>query len=134
VTLHNVSPIAIPDEAFDHVTGRGDPQQRYRIYRLCVCFECLGSGWEISDKVPYEAKQRCSGCRGEGKVLDLVACCEDPPGLGTALCQLAEEGEFDECPLGVLIDGGAWLIKPWLPSPRNVSDAARVLAQSKGET
>lgn len=48
-----------------------------------------------------------------------------------AICTLAEEGEFEDCPIGILIDGGDWLVKPWLPSPRNVADAARVLAKAK---
>ncbi|HEY1309261.1 MAG TPA: hypothetical protein VGF24_37235 [Vicinamibacterales bacterium] len=54
-----------------------------------------------------------------------------------AICTLAREGEFDECPIGLLDTQGEtgkkWLILPWLPSARNVSDAARLLAKSKGE-
>jgi hypothetical protein len=119
-------PITFGTEAeVDHVTGRGDPQQRYRIYRLCECAHCDGRG-----KI---AGARCDECRGEGRTLDLVACCADPQGVGVAIVSLAEEGEFEDCPIGVLIDGGGWLVKPWLPSPRNVADAARVLAKSKGE-
>lgn len=78
-------------------------------------------------------KARCPECRGEGRVFDLVATAANPQGVGVAICQNAEEGMFEECPLGILEDGGAWLVKPWLPSPRNVADAARVLAKSKGE-
>jgi hypothetical protein len=51
--------------------------------------------------------------------------------LGVAIVTLAGEGEFDDCPIGILEDGGGWLVKPWLPSPRNVADAARVLAKAK---
>jgi hypothetical protein len=53
--------------------------------------------------------------------------------LGETIVTLAAEGEFEDCPIGILEDGGGWLVKPWLPSPRNVADAARVLAKSKGE-
>jgi hypothetical protein len=53
--------------------------------------------------------------------------------LGVAIVALAAEHEFDDCPIGILEDGGGWLVKPWLPSPRNVSDAAKLLAKSKGE-
>lgn len=74
---------------------------------------------------------RCPECRGEGKTLDLVATCADPQGVGTAIVQNAEEGMFDECPLGILEDGGSWLVKPWPASPRTVSDAAKILAKSK---
>jgi hypothetical protein len=79
---------------------------------------------------------------------------------------LAREGEWDECPFGLLdqtpecetcggeglirpaINGGVrdtcngckgtgvkptgtWLVRPWMPSARNVTDAARTLAKSK---
>ena len=77
--------------------------------------------------------KRCDECRGESRTLALVATAGSPQALGLAICTLAEEGEFEDCPIGVLVDGGGWLVKPWLPSPRNVADAARVLAKSKGE-
>lgn len=120
----------------DYVTGRGDPQQRYRVYRLCICPDCGGDGRDHSPLDPKAdrvkaMKARCPGCRGEGKTLDLVATAATPEGVGAAICQNAEEGAFEECPVGILMDGGSWLVKPWLPSPRNVSDAARVLAKSK---
>ena len=130
--LHNVPVLAAADS--DHVTGRGDPQQRFRIYRLCPCESCEGVG-KVPQLVPGKARSlvRCPACRGEGTTLDLVANCADPQGVGVAICTLAAEGEFEDCPIGILEDGGSWLVKPWLPSPRNVADAARVLAKSKGE-
>ncbi len=53
-----------------------------------------------------------------------------------AIVTLGVEGELEECPLGVLdtqAEPGQrkWIVSPWLPSPRNVSDAGRVLAKSK---
>ncbi len=47
---------------------------------------------------------------------------------------LAREGEFEECPFGLLDSEGEtgqkWLIRPWLPSARNVHEAAVTLAKS----
>jgi hypothetical protein len=125
------APVEMDEQTHDHLTGRGDPQQKYRVYRLCLCPDCEGAGKVRRPRVG--GRVRCGNCRGEGKVLELVATCADPPALGCLLVTLAEEGEFEECPIGVLIDGGSWLIRPWMPSPRNVADAARVLAKAKGE-
>lgn len=137
-TLHNVPTLTVTDS--DHVTGRGDPQQRFRIYRLCNCEVCGGTGKAIEvlpkgrrGGVSSSRSIKCPECRGEGKTLDLVACCADPQGVGVTIITLGAEGEFEDCPIGILEDGGSWLVKPWLPSPRNVADAARVLAKSKGE-
>jgi hypothetical protein len=98
-------------------------EEAYRIYRLCLCGDCAGSG-------KREGK-RCKDCRGEGRSLELVATATDPESVGVALITLAGEGEFDECPIGLMFrpegQTGKWLIKPWLPSARNLSDAGRVL-------
>jgi hypothetical protein len=122
----------LDERAHDHLTGRGDPQQRFRVYRLCVCEACEGLG--------KLAETRCPECRGEGRVLDLVATAGNAEGVGTAIIQLAREGELAECPLGVLDTegevGAKWLVSPWLPSPRNVHDAAVTLGKQpkrKGE-
>lgn len=132
--LHNVTVLTEADS--DHVTGRGDPQQRYRVYRLCICPECEGSGKTKPKRVRGDSRsivKRCPECRGEGRTLDLVLTCADPQALGLALVTAGEEGEFEDCPIGILLDGGGWIVKPWLPSTRNVADAARLLAKSKGE-
>lgn len=139
-TLRNAEPYPLEKGASDSVTGRDDPQQRFRIYRLCECFECLGRG-KVSLPPPRKSRapmvERCPECRGEGRVLDLVATALDPQGLGVCIVQLGQEGEFEECPLGVLDTHGEvgkkWLVLPWLPSARNVVDAARVLAKSKAK-
>ncbi len=105
--------------------GMEDPE-RYRIYRLCTCWVCNGTG---------KTEGRCKSCRGEGKSLDLVATCTDPASVGVALVTLATEGEFDECPIGLMDrpegQSGKWLIKPWGPSARNVSDAGRTLRSAR---
>ena len=108
-----------------------EKEERYRIYRLCLCDDCAGSG-----KTPDALKpRRCKSCRGEGRSLDLVATATDPESVGAALVTLAIEGEFDECPVGLMDrpegQTGRWLIKPWLPSPRNLSDAGRVLQTAR---
>lgn len=123
------APLEVSEAAIDSLTGRGDPQQRYRVYRLCICEACEGHG-KLADT-------RCPECRGEGKTLDHVANAGDEAGLGALIITNAREGAFDGCPIGILEDGGSWLVSPWLPSARNVSDAGRTLAGKrwqKGET
>lgn len=135
----NVTAVEVTRETMDCLTGRGDPQQRFRIYRLCLCSECHGAGKTM--KRPHAGMapvgpNRCPECRGEGRTLQLVATSGNAEGIGTAIFQLAHEGELEECPIGILEDGGGWLVSPWLPSPRNVSDAGRTLADirwKKGE-
>jgi hypothetical protein len=81
---------------------------------------------------PPEQLIRCGECRGEGRVKELVATAGDAAGVGNALIHNAREGKFAECPIGILDTEGEthqkWLVSPWLPSPRNVSDAGRTLA------
>ena len=66
---------------------------------------------------------------------ELVATAADPEAVGTALVTLGREGEWDECPVGLLDTEGEvgqkWLVRPWGPSARNVSDAGRTLAKSR---
>lgn len=68
-------------------------------------------------------------------MLDLVATCATPEAVGVALVTLGREGEWAECPVGCLDTmgekGQRWIFKPWLPSPRNISDAARTLRQAR---
>jgi len=107
---------------------------RYRLMRLCECEACEGRG---KLRIAQGEFARCPDCRGEGKTLDEVARCDTPAAIGTALVTLATEGEFDGCPFGLIDDQGEpglkWLVRPWVASPRNVSDAARTLAKSKGD-
>jgi len=145
-----------------------DPRERFVLYRLCDCPTCEGSGKDRSGKFVI----RCFDCRGEGRVRQEVASCETPEAVGVALVTLAREGEWEECPFGLLdrmpecgtcegrgkghfpLNGyeagdnvpcpsckgsgvkptGTWLVSPWLPSARNVTDAARTLAKSKKRT
>lgn len=114
--------------AWESEDGRDDPEQRFALIRLCECNECAGIG-----KVYAVEWQRCTACRGEGRVRELVATCATPEAVGVALVTLGREGEWDECPIGVLDHmgevGQKWLVRPWLPSARNVSDAGRVLGK-----
>lgn len=99
------------DLPWEDVSGRGDPEQRFRIYRLC----------------PGEEDP------------ELIATCETEAAVGVALCTLGREGEFEpengDCSIGVLDTEGdvgqKWLIKPWLASPKNVSVAARVMRKAR---
>lgn len=99
--------MTIMELEWERVSGRDDPRQRYRIYRLC----------------PGETEP------------ELVATCESEEGVGVALCTLGREGEFDpdqgDCAIGILDTQGElgrrWLVRPWLASPGNLTVAGRVL-------
>jgi hypothetical protein len=119
-----------------YVTPELNPE-RFRLFRLCDCPICEGSG-----KAGFRERggkwvevRRCLDCRGEGRVRQELATCATPEAVGVALVTLAREGEWEECPLGLLDSEGEkghkWLITPWMPSARNVSDAGRTLARSK---
>jgi hypothetical protein len=136
-----------------YVTDDLEPgEERYRLYRLCECAACDGFGKErirmndlpnsnYPDGYLYGSTgERCPDCRGEGRTRELVATATDPESLGVALVTLGREGEWKDCPIGILDTQGAtgekWLVRPWLPSARNTSQAGRVLqsAQRKGKT
>ncbi len=112
--------------------GMEDPEQ-YRLYRLCPCENCNGTGKSdhYERGAGVKTTRRCGVCRGEGRSLELVATCGTPEAVGVALVTLASEGEWDECPFGLMHrpegQTGKWLLKPWLPSTRNVTDAAKLL-------
>lgn len=100
---------------WEEVSGRNDPRQRFRIYRLD----------------PRETEPQ------------LVFTCGHEAVLGQALITTAREGEFKDCALGIIevvwddeeqeITGSHWLIKPWLPGPATVPEAERVIGMAKGE-
>lgn len=115
-------------------------EERFHLYRLCQCSLCDGTGkrnetlvWDTGLKT-YSSK-RCADCRGEGRTRDLVATCATPEAVGVALVTLGREGEWNECPVGVLDTmgepGEKWIVTPWLPSARNLSDAGRTLRRSQ---
>ncbi len=111
------------------------PSPRFRLYRLCACGACEGVGKPLG-----QPHARCKECRGEGRVRERVAECDSPQDVGVALITLGREGEWAECPFGLLDTEGEvgqkWLVSPWLPSARNISDAGRTLAgarHQKGE-
>lgn len=111
-----------------------DGEGRYRLYRLCECTACSGTGKETGPIV-REGTRRCGACRGEGRTRDLIATCGTPEALGVAIVTLAREGEWEGCPIGILDTlgepGEKWLVRPWLPSARNISDAGRTLAKAR---
>lgn len=145
---------------------------RYSLYRLCDCTACGGKGKRYLGYpgVRGSGEGRCPDCRGEGRIRQEIATAGTPEAVGVALVTLAREGEWEECPFGLLdrtppceecggeetvpVDmgpfvtrdtcptckgsgvkpTGTWLISPWLPSARNVTDAARTLAKSKTRT
>jgi hypothetical protein len=121
------------------VTRNVTADERFALYRLCECTTCHGTGkvsFEESDEWTITTGiRRCDVCRGEGRTRDLIATCATPEAIGVALVTLGREGEWDQCPIGILDTEGEpgqkWLVRPWLPSARNVSDAGRTLAHSK---
>ena len=133
------------EQAREIIGGRyvtAEPE-RYVLYRLCECTTCEGTGKDgialekrHPDMAPTWTKViRCEDCRGEGRTRDLVATATDPESLGVALVTLAREGEWEGCPIGILDTlgepGEKWLVRPWLPSARNISDAGRTLAKAR---
>ena len=118
-----------------NVTEDPDPE-RFKLYRLCDCPTCEGKGKVDTGLVMplVNVVERCPECRGEGRVRELVATCASPEAVGVALVTLGREQEWAECPFGLLDTEGEtgqkWLIRPWLPSARNVSDAGRTLAKA----
>ena len=135
------------DEARAMIDGRNvtaDPE-RYALYRLCECTTCEGRGkvsvpaeeHETEDEITFGPFHpvRCPDCRGEGRTRDLIATCGTPEALGVAIVTLAREGEWEGCPIGILDTlgepGEKWLVRPWLPSARNISDAGRTLAKAR---
>lgn len=130
------SPRYVTDQDWEDYASTGG---RYRLYRLCPCDDCGGTGKVDGFLIPGAATTtRCPGCRGEGRTRQLVANAETPEAVGVALVTLAREGEFEECPIGLLDSEGAvgenWLIRPWLPSARNITDAARTLGRHSHTT
>lgn len=131
-TLARMTDSTAPVLKSEEADGRNDPEQRYALYRLCQCEECSGAG-KLPASPEKAVQGRCWACRGEGRVRELVATCPSPEAVGVALVTLGREGEWDECPIGLLDrqpegkSTGTWIVRPWLPSPRNVSDAGRLL-------
>lgn len=135
MTLRNESTESASVPSDDSVTSEGEVQERFRLYRLCECGPCGGTG---RVDAPGPSVVRCSECRGEGRVRQIVATAATEQGVGVALVTLGREGEWEGCPFGLLDaegeKGQKWIVSPWLPSPRNISDAARVLGTArKGE-
>lgn len=114
-----------------YVTPEPENPERFRLFRLCDCTTCGGRGRDPES----DFRDRCPDCRGEGRVRQELATCASAEAVGVAIVTLAREGEFEECPLGLLDSEGEkgkkWLVLPWTPSARNVTDAARTLAKSK---
>ena len=96
-----------PDVEWDTFAGRDDPEQQYRVYRVC----------------PGETTP------------ELMVTCGTPEALGVALVTLGREGEWKDCAIGVLHvlgePGQRWLLKPWRAMPKEVSAAGRVLASAR---
>ncbi len=96
------------DLDWDTFAGRGDPEQRYRLYIVCA---------------------------GETKHTLLTTCATEEA-VGVMLCQLGRDGQLKDCAHGCLDtmpeEGQpAWLWKPWRAMPKEVSHAGRVLRASQ---
>ena len=125
-----------------NVTDEPSGAERFELYRLCECTTCEGTGkepdWVRATYGERVELMRCTECRGEGRTHELIATATDPQSVGVALVTLAREDEWaDGCPFGLLDTQGEkghkWLIKPWEPSTRNVTDAAKLLRSQQGK-
>jgi hypothetical protein len=95
----------------DH-NGEPDPEQRYRIYRLC----------------PGESEP------------ELMWTCASEEAVGVAICTGGREGEFDpsngDCSIGILDTfappGERWILRPWLANAANLSAAGKMLGTARG--
>jgi hypothetical protein len=118
-----------------YITDGRESPERFHLYRLCECTTCGATGKLFADA--RAGNPRCGDCRGEGRTRELVATCGTPEALGVALVTLAREGEWEGCPIGVLDTmgekGERWLVRPWTPSARNVTDAAKLLRSQQGK-
>ena len=80
--------------SWEELSGRGDPKQRYRIYRL-----------HTTDDSPY-----------------LLATCETEADVGVAICNMAREGQLMGSSVGILDTmgekGQRWLVNPYDPAPQ----------------
>ena len=119
-----------------YITDGRESPERFHLYRLCEC-TTFGATGKDPDPLDGRTSMRCPDCRGEGRTRELVATCGTPEALGVALVTLAREGEWEGCPIGVLDTmgekGERWLVRPWTPSARNVTDAAKLLRSQQGK-
>ena len=116
-----------------NVTPERDPRDRFGLYRLCDCTSCGASGKAYDAESDTHTSDRCPDCRGEGRIREEVASCETPEAVGVALVTLAREGEWTDCPFGLLDregeTGKRWLVLPWPSTARTVRAAASELGK-----
>lgn len=78
--------------SWEEMSGRGDPKQRFRIYRL-----------HATDESPY-----------------LLGTCETEEDVGVSICTMAREGQLMDAAVGVLDTAGErgqrWLVNPYAPA------------------
>lgn len=79
---------------WEEVSGRNDPRQRYRIYRV-----------HATDDYPY-----------------LLATCATESAVGVTICNIAREGQLQDAAVGILDTmgekGQRWLVNPYAPAPQ----------------
>jgi len=95
------------DLSWESVSGRDDPEQRFRLYRR-----------------DYTGERT------------LIATCASEEAVGVAICQLGREGTWLDCALGILDTRPAegdpkWIVLPWEASAKNVHEAARTLGKAR---
>lgn len=111
------------------------------------CPECRGEG-RVRQEVVSARTEAGVGvalvtCAREGEwegcafgLLDRTPPCEECDGSGIMEYEESREGTLVRetcavCKGSGVKPTGTWLLNPWLPSARNVTDAARTLARSK---
>lgn len=77
---------------WEEVSGRNDPRQRYRIYRL-----------HSTDDSPF-----------------LLTTCATEEDVGVSICTIAREGQLQDAAVGILDTmgerGQRWLVNPYAPA------------------
>lgn len=122
--------------------GRDDPEQRYAVYKICpsderekvLVFTC-GTSEAVGVGIVLNAQERMFLEDGDPcriGLLDRQPKCENCGGHGEDMNWLTGSPVVcRDCEGSGQKKTGTWLVLPWGASPRQVSDAGRVLGSAR---